>query len=118
MKNLNDLNPLERPIHCSDKNRLQFYVKDENKWEQDNRHNKLNKGIETISHKQIQMIKAWEEEHPNWNLDEKGTDSYMKMVKEVIGNNKVAQYENIKKEISDNVNLDKIITDNSIENNI
>ena len=117
VKNLRDLNPCDRPIHCSDKNRLQFYVKDENKWEQDNQHDKLNKSIDTITHKQIQLIKQWEDEHPNWNLNEEGTDSYMRMVKEVIGNNKIVQYESIKKEIGGSINLDKIIN-NSIENNV
>ena len=31
-KQLKDLKPTERPIHCSDKKRLQFYVKDDDKW--------------------------------------------------------------------------------------
>ena len=34
-KQLQDLKPTERPIHCSDKKRLQFYVKDDDKWEKD-----------------------------------------------------------------------------------
>ena len=33
VKQLQDMKPTERPIHCSDKKRLQFYVKNENKWE-------------------------------------------------------------------------------------
>ena len=102
-------------IHCSDKNRLEFYVKEENKWEQDNQ--KINKSIDTITHRQIQMIKEWEDEHPNWNLDEKGTDSYMRMVKEIIGSNKVMQYDTIKKEIGGTIDLDKVIN-NGIENNV
>ena len=115
VKNLRDLNPRERPIHCSDKNSLQFYVKEENKWEQDNQ--QINKSIDTITHRQIQMIKEWEDEHPNWNLDEKGTDSYMRMVKEIIGSNKVVQYDSIKKEIGGTIDLDKVIN-NGIENNV
>ena len=34
-KQLQDLKPTERPIHCSDKKRLQFYVKDDDKWFKD-----------------------------------------------------------------------------------
>ena len=56
MKNLQDLKPNERPIHYSDKKRLQFYVKDENKWEKD-KNNQLDKSIVAIRHKQIQKIK-------------------------------------------------------------
>ena len=47
-RNLTDLKATERPIHCSDKKRLQFYVKDEDKWEKDITHEKMNKGIENI----------------------------------------------------------------------
>ena len=53
VKNLKDLNPVDRPIHCSNENKLEFYVKDENKWEHDRNNSKLDKGIDTISHKQI-----------------------------------------------------------------
>ena len=35
IKNLNDMDVTERPIHCSDQKRLQFYVKKEDKWEKD-----------------------------------------------------------------------------------
>ena len=31
-KQLQDLKPTERPIHCSDKKRLQFYIKDNDEW--------------------------------------------------------------------------------------
>ena len=31
VKHLEHMDPTQRPIHCSDK-RLQFYVKDEDKW--------------------------------------------------------------------------------------
>ena len=34
-KQLKDMDPTTRPIHCSDSKRLQFYVKDENEWVKD-----------------------------------------------------------------------------------
>ena len=43
MKQLQDLAPTERPIHCSDKKRLQFYVKDDNKWAKDKNNEKIKK---------------------------------------------------------------------------
>ena len=57
-KNLTDLKATERPIHCSDKKRLQFYVKDEDKWEKDISHTKINKGIETVG-KASQILSRW-----------------------------------------------------------
>ena len=50
----------ERPIHCSDKKRLQFYIKDSDKWEKDKTHEKLDKTIDDITRKQFFHIKEWE----------------------------------------------------------
>ena len=35
MKNLNALDITERPVHCTDKKRETFYIKDEDRWEKD-----------------------------------------------------------------------------------
>lgn len=108
VKNLQDLKPTERPIHCSDKKRLHFYVKDENKWEKDET-NQINKSISAIRNKQIKQIKEWEKEHPNWNTNDEETELYAKMVQEVMGygsGNK--NKEDIKKEISEKVDVQEI----------
>ena len=74
VKNLQDLNPTDRPIHCSDKKKLQFYVKDDNQWEKDSSHTKVDQTIESITQKQIQKIKEWESIHPEWNTTEEGNE--------------------------------------------
>jgi hypothetical protein len=56
LKHLGYLKPTERPIHCSDRKRLQFYVKDEDKWEKDN-NEKIDKTINKVSQKQIKIMK-------------------------------------------------------------
>ncbi len=96
VKQLQDMEPTQRPIHCSDKKRLQFYVKDADKWEKDNSHEKIDKTIDEITFKQIKQVKLWEKEHPNYLEDDKllmewqtmirnmttGTNSNMTMDKE------------------------------------
>ena len=96
VKQLQDMEPTQRPIHCSDKKRLQFYVKDADKWEKDNSHEKIDKTIDEITFKQIKLVKLWEKEHPNYLEDDKllmewqtmirnmttGTNSNMTMDKE------------------------------------
>jgi len=96
VKQLQDMEPTQRPIHCSDKKRLQFYVKDADKWEKDNSHEKIDKTIDEITFKQIKQVKLWEKEHPNYLEDDKllmewqtmirnmttGTNSNMTMEKE------------------------------------
>ena len=65
-KKLKDLKPTERPIHCSDKKRLHFYVKDDNKWEKDKNNEKIDKTIDTIKRKQTIQLSEWEKMHPNF----------------------------------------------------
>ena len=104
VKQLKDMEPTQRPIHCSDKKRLQFYVKDDNKWEKDNSNEKIDKSIDKITKKQILAIKLWEKEHPNYLEDEKLTRIWSKMIKNMgtgVSENVTAEKEktNIKKVI-------------------
>ena len=113
VKNLNQLEPKERPIHCSDKKNQQFYIKDENVWTEDTSNKKIDKSIDSISKKQILKIKEWEKENPDWANTESGADLYMNMVTEVMGTaateNKVRTYETIKKDLGNSVNIDPLI---------
>ncbi len=59
IKNLNKMNKLERPIHCSDVKRKVLYIKNEEGWEKDNEHEKINKCIKDVEFKQIQKIPEW-----------------------------------------------------------
>ena len=59
IKNLNDMDITERPIHCSDQKRLQFYVKNDNEWSKDKNNKKLDKSIEKVSVKQLKSIQDW-----------------------------------------------------------
>ena len=42
VKKLNDLDETIRPIHCTDQKRETFYVKDEDKWENENENDPFN----------------------------------------------------------------------------
>lgn len=84
VKHLEDLGPLERPIHCVDAKRLQFYVKDEGEWNRDG-DEKMNDSIHRVSSKQIQRIKEWERAHPDWVVSEDGVEEYLATVRSVMG---------------------------------
>ena len=115
LKHLGYLKPTERPIHCSDRKRLQFYVKDEDKWEKDN-NEKIDKTINKVSQKQIKMIKDWESKHPNWNSNDTETEMYLKMIQEVMGgindNEIIKNNEGIKKSISNVFDLKNAMIEN------
>ena len=115
-KNLTDLKATERPIHCSDKKRLQFYVKDEDKWEKDISHTKINKGIETVGKQQILQIKEWEKKHPDFLEHEEQYMEWNKMVSNIMGGEtkfkRDKNIENIKKNISTEISVkDALITE-------
>ena len=59
IKNLNKLNKLERPIHCSDVKRKVLYIKNKEGWEKDGKHEKIKKCIKDVEFKQIKKIPEW-----------------------------------------------------------
>jgi len=109
IKNLADLEPTSRPIHCSDSKTMQFYIKDHNKWEKDIKNIKINKSIDTITQKQIRLIKEWENSHPYWNENDEEIVQYMALIKEVMGAGenkvKIKNYDSIKRDLSENVSI-------------
>ena len=107
------MKPNERPIHCSDKKRMQFYVKDDDNWKKDNQNVRLDKSISQVSTKQIKQIKEWEKDHPKWNESDIETEMYLKMIQQIMGGKDNSEIEknnnNIKKELSNTVDLKKAI---------
>jgi hypothetical protein len=67
---LNDLDILQRPIHCTDTSRKTLYVKDSDTWEKDNELQKIAEGIRELSLKQRTMIKKWKDVNEEWATDE------------------------------------------------
>jgi hypothetical protein len=67
---LNDLDILERPIHCTDASRKTLYVKDSDKWEKDNELLYIVKGIRQLSLKQRTMINKWKDANEGWKTDD------------------------------------------------
>ena len=110
VKNLSVLNPNERPIHCSNKNKLEFYVKDADKWGPDINNQRIDNSIDTVSKKQGKKIKEWETFHPLWSETDKGIDEYLTMVKEVLGDNNLSKTKkSIKKELGESIHINKLI---------
>jgi len=85
VKHLKDMPATSRPIHCSDKKRLQFYVKEANVWEKDKTHEKIDKSIQDITFKQIKKIKKWEEKNPDYLTNETLLEEWQTMVLSMMG---------------------------------
>jgi len=86
VKNLNNLDETERPIHCTDKKRETMYIKDEGQWEkEDDNKTKLKKVVNKVADKNIILLPQFREKFPDYkNSSSKTSDKYEKMVIEVM----------------------------------
>ena len=107
MKQLADLEPTKRPIHCSDKKRLQFYVKDDNKWEKDKDNTKLTSSIKSVGMEQVKKMTQWEKEHPNYMNNPDELEEWQKILENVSGG--VNKNEVIKNQIKIKKELCKVV---------
>jgi len=104
IKNLNKLSKVERPIHCSDVKRKVLYIKNEEGWEKDKEHEKINKCIKDVEFKQIQKIPEWtkEEEIDIYKDNEEGM-KYQKVVFNSMGGINSGKREKNKKNVIKNL---------------
>jgi hypothetical protein len=86
VKNLNNLDETERPIHCTDKKRETMYVKDQGQWEkEDEKNTKLTKAVKKIADKNIKLLPTFREKYPEYcNSSSRMSDKHDKMVIEVM----------------------------------
>ena len=82
LKNLNNLEQYQRPIHCSDQKREILYIKNDNHWIKESEEKPvLTKAIKVIANENIKMIKDWRDQNPDCtNVDSKKNNLYLKIV--------------------------------------
>jgi hypothetical protein len=107
IKNLNDMDITERPIHCSDQKRLQFYVKNDNEWTKDKNNEKIDNTIEKVSKKQIKSIQEWVEANPDFTESDAKMKEYFTLVRSITQPNDDKNLKNIKRKVGENVKLEK-----------
>ena len=111
LKNLNNLEQYQRPIHCSDFKREVIYIKDNDKWEKECEEKPLlTKAIKVIANENIKKIMEWKETNPDCtNSESKKNNLYLKIVSNSMnGIDKEEGTKNITKIIS-NVAKETII---------
>ena len=83
-KQLKDMSPTDRPFHCTDEKRMQFYIKEDDKWEKDTG-DKAAKNIRTvIKDKSIMAMKEWEDANPTFPNNPKLAEEYNKIVSGIL----------------------------------
>jgi len=78
------LSQSERPIHCTDKKRLKFFVKGKIKWEKDEDHSQLNCVVDNITEKHRLLLAQWKEMHPNWLSEEALQNEYLLLTSQIF----------------------------------
>ena len=108
---LNSMDIYKRPIHCSDAKREILYVKDDNKWEKEERNNpKIRYAIKTISFRNMKLAALWSETYPeSKDCDSHVNERYMKLIKESTGGSgEIVENENkIIRRIAKEILIDK-----------
>ena len=107
-KQLRDLKPTERPIHCTDKKRLKFYVKDNDEWSKDVGNVKIDNTIRDIKLKQSKSISEWEKLNPTYRTDPKLLDEWCAMLAGITENdtgNALKEKQSLKRKIASYIEL-------------
>jgi hypothetical protein len=112
IKNLQNMDITERPVHCTDQKREVIYVKDAGKWDKEEETKpKLRKAIKHITHKNAKLIGEFKVKHPDYcKSASKISTQYNTMVIEAmggIGSNDASNENKIIKRISKEIIVNK-----------
>ena len=108
MDKVKDMDITKRPIHCTDKKRLQYYVKDGD-WKNADVDHVFDNVLYDLSKKHVNNIAEYGEEHPEWIQNDDNTEMYFG----ITTNCMIYKYEmerrrnKVKKLLSDKVLLKK-----------
>jgi len=99
IRNLNELEVHQRPIHCSDIKREVLYIKHDGVWHNDLARDFMKRSIMYIAHKNIKQIPIWLEANPeSKNHHSKTFERYNKMFRASLGaSNDEEQHDFLKK---------------------
>lgn len=110
-KGLKDCGVYKRPIHCTDIKRKTFHIKEDDKWQRDDKENTiLKKHLDTISNKGIKLLNKWCDNHPKSRISGSPECEFWFVMAKRVNNsgsdetrsyNKIAQYIAITTDISE-----------------
>jgi hypothetical protein len=107
MKRLKELDIYKRPIHCTDIKRDTMYIKDEDKWEKDNNHNKFKNTIVRVANKERSALQQWAIDNPDWIETEQKQIKYLTMVRSIC--EPIETYNNYERKIVKNIGKEILV---------
>jgi hypothetical protein len=111
VKSLKELDVTQRPVHCTDKKREVLYIKDDNKWEKDEKKKKMHKIVKKVADKNARLLPKFKQAHPDCiKASSPFSDQYNKIIIESMGgpgDNDYEKEEKIIKKVSKEVIVEK-----------
>jgi len=113
-KHLTDVGEKQRPIHCSDKKRLQFYVKDGDTWDRDPQNTKIDESITAVTNKAFNELRQWQDAHPGYDtINSPVNKEWLEMIRKLSGGSSETamrrHLDNIKKTMSQSLSIKEAI---------
>jgi hypothetical protein len=84
-KAYNGMEITKRPIHCTDAKRETMYVKNENKWTNDETKALTEKAIDTVANRSFRHLSLWKTANPDHSESEDKKTEYAVLVKQLLG---------------------------------
>lgn len=112
IQNLKELPTLERPIHCIDKNALEFVVKEHNEWNKEDGNKKVDKVINSISKERIKRLQEWKDKNPNYQTNDKLYEMHNEIVENImdVGEDEEGVWKDkVKKDLGEVTEIEKAI---------
>ena len=113
IKGLRQLDIHKRPIHCTDAKRDTMYIKDCEKWEKDDNHEKMKDTIVKIANKERNSICKWVDQNPDWFDTEEKQIEYLTLVRNVC--EPIENYEKNERKIIRNIGRE-VLVDKAVKN--
>ena len=112
IKGLKELDIYKRPIHCTDIKRDIMYIKDEDKWQKDDNHDKMKNTIVKIADKERNALQQWAFDNPDWIETEKKQIEYLTMVRSIC--EPIENFDKYERKIVKNVGKEIIVDKRNI----
>jgi hypothetical protein len=84
-KAYNGMEITKRPIHCTDAKRETMYVKNENKWTNDETKALTEQAIDTVANRSFRHLSLWKTANPDHSESEDKKTEYAVLVKQLLG---------------------------------
>jgi protein-arginine kinase activator protein McsA len=105
LNQLNDISMNERPIHCTDKKRNKFYIKDNDTWKKEDG-KKIGDVVNKMQHKHVIALEEWEKLHPHYlDVGHKDNNTWQRMINTLTSPVTEKKKEKVIKEIASQVSL-------------